>query len=374
MKKTLLFVLLLVSLILCFNTKSSAQVDLYLNEINVYINSYGRIQIYTLPDTIKQIERLSVLVASASDAVFDYNNDQDIEEETILVDNPQFGDYEIYGAYNNNYSGLPPNVLLKQNVYCWNDKNFIIVKYTIINRESSSIDAIPGLDFIPQVEDSFSGGDTVTYSDSDKIISVKKSESVGIKALSEDFDNLNVFVWYDGYSEDTTYYRHLTNDAVEDFFITDPNDPNVDDPVIISSLQPRSIASGDSITFYFAVSYGADVAAMKAGLDEAVTLYNTITDVDDFVNGVPSSYRLNQNYPNPFNPGTVISFNLPRNEFVSLKIYNTLGQEVGELVNGELPAGQHSFNFNAGNLSSGLYFYEISAGNFHQTKKMLLLK
>ncbi|MFA3783697.1 T9SS type A sorting domain-containing protein [Melioribacteraceae bacterium 4301-Me] len=90
---------------------------------------------------------------------------------------------------------------------------------------------------------------------------------------------------------------------------------------------------------------------------------------------LPATYTLNQNYPNPFNPSTTISFALPKQTEVTLKVYNILGQEVSTLVNNQvMEAGVHKVNFGALNLASGVYFYTIKAGNFTATKKMLLLK
>jgi hypothetical protein len=83
---------------------------------------------------------------------------------------------------------------------------------------------------------------------------------------------------------------------------------------------------------------------------------------------------LEQNYPNPFNPSTTISFSIPNEEFVSLKVFNSLGEKVAELVNERKPAGNYSVSFNAIKLASGIYFYKISAGNFLQTRKMILVK
>ena len=85
-------------------------------------------------------------------------------------------------------------------------------------------------------------------------------------------------------------------------------------------------------------------------------------------------FELAQNYPNPFNPSTTISFSIPEASNVSLKIFNTLGQEVKTLVNGFKEAGSYKINFDAKNLTSGLYFYKIDAGTFSQVKKMMLLK
>ncbi|MCH8306022.1 MAG: T9SS type A sorting domain-containing protein, partial [Candidatus Marinimicrobia bacterium] len=88
----------------------------------------------------------------------------------------------------------------------------------------------------------------------------------------------------------------------------------------------------------------------------------------------PLSYRLKQNYPNPFNPATQIEFSLPVSSKVSLVIYNLLGQEIARLIDGEQAAGVHSVTWEATNLATGIYFYRIQAGDFVQTRKMLLLK
>ncbi len=87
-----------------------------------------------------------------------------------------------------------------------------------------------------------------------------------------------------------------------------------------------------------------------------------------------ASFRLEQNYPNPFNPTTVISYQLPVQGKVTLKVYSILGKEITTLVNEEKPAGQHQFMFNASYLPSGVYLYSLKAGNYSEIRKMLLIK
>lgn len=89
---------------------------------------------------------------------------------------------------------------------------------------------------------------------------------------------------------------------------------------------------------------------------------------------LPGKYSLSQNYPNPFNPVTNLEFGIPKLGFVSLKIYDVLGKEVATLVNENLSPGTYKYSFNASNLSSGIYFYRIKAGDFVQTRTMMLLK
>ena len=96
--------------------------------------------------------------------------------------------------------------------------------------------------------------------------------------------------------------------------------------------------------------------------------------VDDEANVVIGNYNLAQNFPNPFNPNTVISWQLAVRDFVTLKVYDVLGNEVATLVNEEKPAGNYKIDFKGNNLASGIYFYTLRAGSFVQSRKMLLLK
>ena len=89
---------------------------------------------------------------------------------------------------------------------------------------------------------------------------------------------------------------------------------------------------------------------------------------------IPTVFSLEQNYPNPFNPSTVISYQLPVSGDVTLKVYDILGNEIAILVNEYKTAGKYEVEFNASSLPSGVYFYQLKAGEFRKTKKMVLLK
>ena len=107
--------------------------------------------------------------------------------------------------------------------------------------------------------------------------------------------------------------------------------------------------------------------------DNGIWKYDpTPTNVDEVI--LPEKFSLSQNYPNPFNPNTTISFNIAENSYVKLIVYDILGNEVATLVNENRNAGENIVNFNASSLSSGVYLYRLQAGNFIETKKMLLMK
>ena len=98
-----------------------------------------------------------------------------------------------------------------------------------------------------------------------------------------------------------------------------------------------------------------------------------ITDVSDNSQH-PNEFRLYNNYPNPYNPTTIIRYSIPEASFTSIRIYNELGKEVSALVNETKSAGTYEVEFNASNLSSGVYYYKLQAGSFTETKKMILTK
>src|SRR4030095_14617243 len=99
-----------------------------------------------------------------------------------------------------------------------------------------------------------------------------------------------------------------------------------------------------------------------------------LTGIKPISNEIPTQFSLSQNYPNPFNPKTIINFQLPMFNYVSLKIYDVLGREAAILVNEELKPGTYEVNWDASNYPSGVYYYKLSAGDYSEAKKMILIK
>lgn len=111
---------------------------------------------------------------------------------------------------------------------------------------------------------------------------------------------------------------------------------------------------------------------VASGID--IEVDSSLTNIQNESTVAPEHYNLYQNYPNPFNPGTSIQYAISNRQFVSLKVYDVLGNEIVTLVNEEKPAGTYEVTWYAENLPSGVYFYQLKAGDIIQTKKMLLLK
>jgi len=243
----------------------------------------------------------------------------------------------------------------------------------------------------------------------------------------ETVDGLRVGVFADWDIDEPNYYLNrggvdLTNSMVYQYLnMTTPNDPNyygivalngmtgarvsdyfpgdssniryglynwmqtVDETAITVDADYRSfISSGpftvqpqQSVLVGFAFVAGINYADLQTNAQAAIEKTATLVPVEQIVEfSVPTAYKLSQNYPNPFNPSTTIRFSTPDEKFVSLKVYNSLGQEVKTLANEVLSGGLHARTWDASGMASGVYFYVLKVGDneFTQTMNMLLMK
>jgi len=139
-------------------------------------------------------------------------------------------------------------------------------------------------------------------------------------------------------------------------------------------LNPSANQNGESFGVFVALANGAVVQLPKILGKEADDQMKKLLGESGEIVEV-KEYNLDQNYPNPFNPSTRIAFSIPNNANVTLKVYDILGTEVAELISNEQKAaGRYEVNFDASRLASGTYIYKLQAGDFVQTKKMILLK
>ena len=132
-----------------------------------------------------------------------------------------------------------------------------------------------------------------------------------------------------------------------------------------------------SIMHMDAVNLNQYVTAYAIGLGGEITKLKdsvSVIGITQIGTDIPAMFRLYQNYPNPFNPSTVISIDMPESGYASLKVFNSLGQEVASLIDGEIKAGSYQKVFNASGLPSGIYFYKFVTGGFSEVRKMSLIK
>ena len=166
------------------------------------------------------------------------------------------------------------------------------------------------------------------------------------------------YISFGGTSMDSTIDVTMTGEAADDWFGT--------------SVSTAGDVNGDG---YSDVIVGAPLNAaggFEAGRAYVYFIYQSANYVK--VDFIINNYSLRQNYPNPFNPATTITYQIPERSFVTLKVYDILGNEVATLVNEEKPAGSYEVEWNALSLPSGIYFYQLRANNFIESKKMILLK
>lgn len=117
-----------------------------------------------------------------------------------------------------------------------------------------------------------------------------------------------------------------------------------------------------------------ETARVRAGFAHTLETTMDPTDTEAQDPTLPVEYRLYQNYPNPFNPSTTVDFDLPESAFVRLVVFDMLGRVVESLVTGRQSPGTHTVRWDAGDHPSGVYFYQIEAGDFVQTRKMILMR
>ena len=149
------------------------------------------------------------------------------------------------------------------------------------------------------------------------------------------------------------------------------------DGELLARIEARNAEAGATYTYTDAtvsndVSYSYELSVTSVNGEREVLAIESATPRSG--NSLVTEYALYQNYPNPFNPETSIRFDLIENSLVTLMVYNVAGQEVATLVNGNLNAGSHTVNFDGANLTSGVYLYRLTAGEFTSTMKMVLMK
>lgn len=194
----------------------------------------------------------------------------------------------------------------------------------------------------------------------------------------------------DGYIGKATGYlmRYSTEEINDNNWLAPITDSS---NFVVNPLTPSESGAAENFTIenlapgvaYYVAIKAVDEKGNTSSLSNVaygISMFDLSLDTDDdILAGLPQDYVLNQNYPNPFNPETEIAFSLPENANVSLEIFNSLGQKVNSLTNNQFPAGEHSLSWNGtddnGNqLASGIYFYKLTANEFSQSKKMVMLK
>ena len=211
------------------------------------------------------------------------------------------------------------------------------------------------------------------------IIAGAKINSGISQNLTTDVAGFDISAWFNTVSfGNRTYNTSAEVGLVAPFNLLNPNPlPSANSPAASGASFGGKLQDQFFTATTFIGAFSPTDARWDAGwtnYDPQNTNYTLVSVKEDFNSAIPVTFALSQNYPNPFNPTTNIKFALPQAGNVKLTIYNTIGQEVAQLVNGYKEAGSYTLNWDGSNLSSGIYIYRLEAANIVITKKMTLLK
>ncbi|RPI18561.1 MAG: T9SS C-terminal target domain-containing protein [Ignavibacteriae bacterium] len=253
------------------------------------------------------------------------------------------------------------------------DENYIILKYRIKNTSSSNITNLYAGIYMFFLPNGMNTGNIARFDAANKI------------AHSYNVSTPNPYLGISVLSNNNVKFRGMLGSEVLNGFTTqekwDALSSGVFDTITVGGLNcfvvsagPINININDSAIVGFAVLKGNNLANLQAANINAKNKYGSIIGIQQIPAGIPEKFDLSQNYPNPFNPTTKFKISLPKNDFVSIKIYDILGRESGIILNNKMDAGVYEIEYNGENLSSGVYFYRMITGSFTDVKKMIILK
>ncbi len=386
-RKATTIMLCLLLILGVYLNQTQAQITFDTGKIGVRLSNAGSIRLYAPSSSdARQLDRINIIAALSEKAVCDYNEDQDAVVPAYQVTPPTLADIEAVAVYDNSYSNLPPDVTFKVHVYAWNNKPYLIARYTVINDSSKEVTLYLGLVTVPRIAGNY-GGETNKYNADHRIAyCYREGETphAGFRLLSKEPYSYHALDWSvyspadpssDAATDSTRY--HMTADPGFDTTMTAGGDGSI----YSLNAGAYTIAAGDSVTLTYAIGYADVESELFAVADSAQKKYdNVLVSVEPATDSrLPKSLSLRQNYPNPFNPTTTIQFELNNNANIKLAVYNLQGQLVKVIAAGDFKAGSHLAVWdgkdNLGReVGSGIYIYRLNAEKATLSKKMLLVR
>lgn len=346
-------------------------------DFGVRLTLYGNVNIYkgTAVKANRHIYQTSLLISTGKSFTLNNVMDSYIIDSAKAITNPQNSTYEL--EVRNGDKGTNPLIETKTNVYGWNSR-YAIVKYTIKNNDTKNLTARIGMEIQPNIDAGY-GNENISYNADTKTLMMSRALPTSKTKVGVRFNNnvysLVSFDWFPEYDtmayaqRDSMYWSYATSTQINSY----TNVPSSDGQVILAYFDNADIPAGGSKEYIYAYAIASTVDSVNTFLDEAAAKFNTLTNIEKF-DVEAKNFELYQNYPNPFNPTTNIKFSIVESGFVTLSVYNALGQEVAKLVNDELIPGVYNVKFDATSLPSGVYYYKLSTSKQSLTKKMILIK
>jgi hypothetical protein len=382
MKKSLLLAILIAVALAASVDPLSAQPTVTGNNgvLGFNLNSYGRVRVGLAPysTSTRQLSNLSFIAGLNQNAVYDYSEDSDSTNVVAQSLTIAGVDTAFICLTDSEFLRKFPKIKVFHTVMAWKNTNYVIVRFDAINDSTVSMDLYLGASVLPRPSGLF-GGETVAYSADKKtgyFFRTGETPYWGLRLLSGSPSAMKVRDW-DNYSPDPA--NDLATDdtrfqmaSASDFDA--PLTAGVNGSIYYVMAGLYTMAPNDTVTVYYAATYGTSLDAMLAASDSAQARYDIATSVEEREPATPRSFALYQNYPNPFNPSTTIGFDLPERSQVSLKLYDVLGREVRTLIDETRAPGAHRLTLDATGLGSGVYFYTLRAGRYEKTQKLLLVR
>lgn len=316
---------------------------------------------------------------------FETTDDGDIRIST----NGRLVDEESFTAYNDNNSNTPMDLRIEQETFAMTDSpndDFILIRFTIHNEGAIELENFHfGLFFDWDIDEAnlaqniadYDAGRRLGYVYDVKTFAgvrlLTNNAAVSYRAIYNDDQAFENPSWgiYDGFS-DAEKWESISSGV--QFTQSGPGDVSH-----TIAAGPINIASQDSIQIGFALLAGTELVDLLANADAAQQAWDTLfPELSSSLPGVPTAFSLPQNYPNPFNPTTSIRYDIATATKVELTIYNMLGQKIRTLVSENKNPGTYIAQWDGrnevGQAPSGVYFYRLTAGEFSQVRRMLLLR
>jgi hypothetical protein len=303
----------------------------------------------------------------------DFNAVTDI----ILHEPGPQADQEYHTSFNDQNAAEPLGVLVSQKSFAFSsapDDEFIITEYTITN---TGTDPLTGV-LVAHFEDW-----DMPWNTANDLVNFDRGRNLGYQYYTSNYRGQQVLSDLGVYSFmalDNAVHVYPPAFTLADKWsymsagIVDTAITTTRDCSIIITTGPYDIAPGGSAVAAFSILGGTSLADIQANADAAIVAYDAITSIDGDFAELPEEFLLSQNYPNPFNARTTIGFSLPAPGQVTLEAFDLLGRKVETILDARLEAGRHSMVWDCSRLSSGVYFYRLTAGDRSSVRKMMLVK